>query len=63
MTFLVNPAGYVHDVEDDAVDALLEQGYRLADSDEIANWYTAQGLKAPAPAKPAAKAKTAKSED
>lgn len=63
MTFLVNPAGYVHDVEDDTADALLDSGFRVATSDEVANWYSTQGLKPPASAKPAAKAKTAKAGD
>ena len=61
--FLVNPAGYVHDVDDDAAELLLEQGYRVADADEIANWYTAQGLTAPKAAPKATKAKPAKGED
>lgn len=52
---LVNPSGYVHDVNDDAVEGLLESGYRLATSEEIANYYTVQGLPVPAGEKAAPK--------
>lgn len=48
MAHIVNPAGYVHEIDDDDVDTLMSQdGYRLADKAEVANYYAVQGLKAP----------------
>ena len=55
---IVNPAGYVHDVEDEAAEGLLGQdGYRLATKDEVNNYLALQGLTVP---KSTAKPKPAK---
>lgn len=43
--FVVNPQGAVHSVQEEWVEALLQQGFRLATPQEIAAWYAAQGLK------------------
>lgn len=52
MQFIVNKRGGVHSVEDaDAKGLLAKEGYRKATAAEIANWYAAQGLEAPKPAK------------
>lgn len=62
--FIVNPAGYVHEVEDDALDAVLAQdGYRTAEKAEIANYYAVQGLKPPTAGKAAPKGKADKADE
>lgn len=41
--FIVNPAGYVHSVDDAAAEALLSKPrWREATEDEVANWQDAQ---------------------
>jgi hypothetical protein len=45
--FVVNVGGVTHSVNDDQVEALLRQGFRLATAEEIAAWYAAQGLEVP----------------
>jgi hypothetical protein len=45
--FVVNPGGAVHSVDDVQVEALLQQGFRLATAEEIAAWHAAQGLEGP----------------
>jgi hypothetical protein len=45
--FVVNSGGMTHSVNDDQVEALLQQGFRLATAEEIAAWYAAQGLEVP----------------
>jgi len=45
--FVVNSSGAVHSVNEDQVEALLQQGFRLAAIGEIAGWYAMQGLEVP----------------
>jgi len=45
--FVVNPGGAIHSVNDDQVEALLQQGFRLATSSAVAAWYAMQGLEVP----------------
>ncbi len=45
--YVVNPGGAVHSVEDEQVEALLGEGFRLATEEEIITWWEMQGFHAP----------------